>query len=340
MINIEGVYKTYSGKEGNTEALKDVNLRVEKGDIFGIIGLSGAGKSTLIRCINRLEEPTKGNIFIEGKDIIKFGQDDLRDLRRSIGMIFQHFNLLSRKNCKENIAFPLKIMGYDNKKIEKRVDELLDIVDLKDKKLAYPSQLSGGQKQRVAIARALATKPKILLCDEATSALDPNTTSSILRLLKSINETLGITIVMITHQMEVIKEVCNKVAVISDGSIVEQGNTYDVFSKPSHPTTKSFIRDVSLNIDKNTVEDPENTVIVRITFLDHKAKEPLIYKIIKNFDVEANILSGQINNIQGRTYGNLVVGLKGSNGKIEDAIKYLKEQSVIVEEMKYNGSSI
>jgi len=339
MISIEGLYKTYTGKEGNTEALKDVNLRIEKEDIFGIIGLSGAGKSTLIRCINRLEEPTKGSIIIEDKDIVKLNDNELRDMRRNIGMIFQHFNLLSRKNCKENIAFPLKIMKYEKREIEKRVDKLLEIVDLKDKKLAYPSQLSGGQKQRVAIARALATNPKILLCDEATSALDPNTTSSILKLLKSINETLGITIVMITHQMEVIKEVCNKVAVISDGSIIEQGNTYDVFSKPSHPITKSFIRDVSLNIDKDNVDDPENTKIVRITFLDKKTKEPLIYKIIKNFDIEANILAGQMNNIQGRTYGNLVVGLKGTDDKIKDAIRYLKEQSVIVEEMKYNGSS-
>ncbi len=339
MIDIKGLYKTYTGKEGNTEALKNINLRIEKGDIFGIIGLSGAGKSTLIRCINRLEEPTKGSIFIENKDIVKLNDGELRDMRRNIGMIFQHFNLLSRKNCRENIAFPLKIMKYDKREMEKRVDELLDIVDLKDKKLSYPSQLSGGQKQRVAIARALATNPKILLCDEATSALDPNTTSSILKLLKSINETLGITIVMITHQMEVIKEVCNKVAVISDGSIVEQGNTYDVFSKPSHPITKSFIKDVSLNIDRNIIDDPENTEVVRITFLDHKAKEPLIYKIIKNFDIEANILSGQMNSIQGRTYGNLVVGLRGTDEKIEAAIGYLKDEGVIVEELKYNGNS-
>ncbi|MEA4962617.1 methionine ABC transporter ATP-binding protein [Lutispora sp.] len=339
MIDIKGLYKTYTGKEGNTEALKNINLRIEKGDIFGIIGLSGAGKSTLIRCINRLEEPTKGSIFIENKDIVKLNDGELRDMRRNIGMIFQHFNLLSRKNCRENIAFPLKIMKYDKREMEKRVDELLDIVDLKDKKLSYPSQLSGGQKQRVAIARALATNPKILLCDEATSALDPNTTSSILKLLKSINETLGITIVMITHQMEVIKEVCNKVAVISDGSIVEQGNTYDVFSKPSHPITKSFIKDVSLNIDRNIIDDPENTEVVRITFLDHKAKEPLIYKIIKNFDIEANILAGQMNSIQGRTYGNLVVGLRGTDEKIEAAIGYLKDEGVIVEELKYNGSS-
>lgn len=338
MIIIKGLYKTYRGKEGNTEALKNINLRIEKGDIFGIIGLSGAGKSTLIRCINRLEEPTKGSVFIEDKDVVKLNENELRDMRRNIGMIFQHFNLLSRKNCMENIAFPLKIMKYDKKEIEKRVDELLEIVDLKDKKPAYPSQLSGGQKQRVAIARALATKPKILLCDEATSALDPNTTSSILKLLKNINETLGITIVMITHQMEVIREVCNKVAVISDGCIVEQGNTYDVFSKPSHPTTKSFIRDVSLNIDKNTVNDPENTKIVRITFLDQKAKEPLIYRVIRNFDVEVNVLSGQMNSIQGRTYGNLVVGLRGHDEKVENAIIYLKDQGVIVEELKYNGS--
>lgn len=339
MISIEGLCKTYRGSEGNTEALKDINLRIEKGDIFGIIGLSGAGKSTLIRCINRLEEPTGGSIFIEGRDIVRLNESELRDMRRSIGMIFQHFNLLSRKNCRENIAFPLKIMKYDKKQIDRRVDELLEIVDLKDKNQSYPSQLSGGQKQRVAIARALATNPKILLCDEATSALDPNTTSSILKLLKHINETLGITIVMITHQMEVIKEVCNKVAVISEGRIVEQGATYDVFSKPSHAVTKSFIRDVSLNIDRNTVDDLQNTEIVRITFLDHKAKEPLIYKIIRNHDVEVNILSGQMSSMQGRTYGNLVVGLRGPDEKINGAITYLKDEGIIVEEMEYDGST-
>ncbi|SHJ27716.1 methionine ABC transporter ATP-binding protein [Lutispora thermophila] len=339
MITIKGLYKTYSCSDGNTEALKNINLRIEKGDIFGIIGLSGAGKSTLIRCINRLEEPTEGSIFIDNRDITKLDENELRDMRRNIGMIFQHFNLLSRRNCRDNIAFPLKIMKYDERQIEERVDELLDLVELKDKKFSYPSQLSGGQKQRVAIARALATKPEILLCDEATSALDPNTTASILKLLKNINETLGITIVIITHQMEVIKEICNKVAVISDGRIVEEGNTYDVFSNPYHKVTKSFVKDVSLNIDKNTLGDADDMEIVRITFLDHKAKEPLIYKIIKKFDVEANILSGQMNRIQGRIYGNLVVGLRGNVEKVDDAINFLKGEGLIVEELKYNGSS-
>ncbi|NLM42570.1 MAG: methionine ABC transporter ATP-binding protein [Clostridiales bacterium] len=338
MIKIEGLYKTFWGNEGDVEALKNINLRIEKGDIFGIMGLSGAGKSTLIRCINRLEEPTKGRIYIDGKDITKLDKNELRDMRRNIGMIFQHFNLLSRKNCRENIAFPLKIMKYDKNKIEKRVDELLEIVDLKDKKTAYPSQLSGGQKQRVAIARALATNPKILLCDEATSALDPNTTLSILELLKNINKKLGITIVMITHQMEVIKQVCNKVAVISDGSIIEEGNTYEVFSKPSHKVTKSFIQDVSLNLDKSYMDNPDNTTIIRITFLDEKAKEPLIYKTIKKFDIEINILSGKMSSIQERTYGNLVVGLRGDEKKVEEAIDYLKNQGIIVEELKLNGS--
>lgn len=338
MIKIEGLYKTYRGNEGSIEALKNINLTIKEGEIFGIIGLSGAGKSTLIRCINRLEEPTGGRIYIDGKDITKMNDNELRAMRRNIGMIFQHFNLLSRKNCRENIAFPLKIMKYDRSKIEERVDELLELVDLKDKKTVYPSQLSGGQKQRVAIARALATNPKILLCDEATSALDPNTTSSILELLKDINRKLGITIVMITHQMEVIKQVCDKVAVISDGSIVEVGNTYDVFAKPSHIVTKSFIKDVSMDLDKSYIDNPENTTVIRITFLDEKAKEPLIYKVIKEFDVEVNILSGQMSSIQGRTYGNLVVGLNGDEKRIEKAIDYLINQGVIVEELKLNGS--
>ncbi len=241
MIRIEGLCKVFNAENGNVEALKDINLTIERGYIYGIIGLSGAGKSTLVRCLNRLEEPTKGKIYIENQDILELDSSELLKLRRKIGMIFQHFNLLSRSNCYKNIAFPLEISNHDKVYIEKRVHELLELVDLKDKKSAFPSQLSGGQKQRVAIARALATKPHILLCDEATSALDPATTKSILQLIKSINKELNITVVVITHQMEVIKEICNKVAVMSGGSIVEEGDTYKVFSNPEHQVTKNFI---------------------------------------------------------------------------------------------------
>lgn len=331
MIKIEGLYKVYKDKEADVHALKDINIEIEKGDIYGIIGLSGAGKSTLIRCINRLEEPTSGKVFVEGTDVTALDKQGLVALRRRIGMIFQHFNLMSRKSCSKNIAFPLEISGYDKKYIGQRVDELLELVDLKDKRNAYPSQLSGGQKQRIAIARALATKPDILLCDEATSALDPTTTKSILKLLKTINETLGITVVLITHQMEVIKEICNKVAVISDGRLVEQGSTYDVFYKPIDKVTRSFVKDISTELEEGTYPVEENAKLVKLTFPNDSAGNPIISDTIRRFDVEVNIVAGHISSIQGKSYGQLIITIKGEDAVLDQAISHLSSQNLIVE---------
>jgi len=333
MIKIEKLGKVFEDKSGNVHALKNIDIDVKKGEIFGIIGLSGAGKSTLIRCINRLEEPTSGKIFISGNDITTLNKQELAELRRKIGMIFQHFNLLSRKTCAKNIAFPLEISGHDKNYINARVDELLELVDLKDKKNSYPSQLSGGQKQRVAIARALATKPDILLCDEATSALDPTTTKSILKLLKVINETLGITIVIITHQMEVVKEICDRVAVISEGELIEQGSTYEVFSNPRHKVTKSFVKDISLEL-KDFILPQEKSRLVKLTFPNDSAEKPIISNIIRRFNIEVNIIAGNISTIQGKTYGQLIIDLKGEEHQLEAAMSYLSSNNIIAEELK------
>ena len=336
MIEIINLSKSFTDKNSTVEALKNINLKVEKGDIYGIIGLSGAGKSTLIRCINRLEEPTSGSIFIDGKDIMKLRDEDMLEVRRRMGMIFQSFNLLSRRDCSKNIAFPLEVSGFHKNDIARRVDELLALVGLEDKKHSSPSQLSGGQKQRVAIARALAAKADILLCDEATSALDPTTTKSILTLLKEINTRLGITIVLITHQMEVIKEICNKVAVISDGEIVEQGPTFELFSKPRHPVTKKFISDKSLEgAFGYTVKDC-NSKLYKLTFLQESAHQPVISQLIKTTGVEVNIIAGHISNVQGRSYGNLVIEISGADEDLEKALQYLKEKKLYVEELVDN----
>lgn len=331
MIKIEALSKVFEDKNANVEALKDIDINIEKGDIFGIIGLSGAGKSTLIRCINRLEEPTSGKVYIDGTDITALDKHELTTLRRRIGMIFQHFNLMSRKSCSKNIAFPLEIAGHDKNYIKSRVNELLDLVDLKDKSHAYPSVLSGGQKQRIAIARALATKPDILLCDEATSALDPTTTKSILKLLKTINETLGITIILITHQMEVIKEICNKVAVISDGRLVEQGNTYDVFSNPASHVTKNFVKDISAEIEEGLYAIDKGSKLIKVTFPNESAGKPIISDTIRMFNLEVNIISGHISNIQGKSYGQLMIALKGEDTVLNNAISHLSSQNLIVE---------
>lgn len=331
MIRIENLSKVFTDKHNNVHALKDISIDMEKGDIYGIIGLSGAGKSTLVRCINRLEEPSSGRIYIDGTDITALGNNDLTALRRRIGMIFQHFNLMSRKSCSKNIAFPLEIAGYEKEYIKSRVDELLKLVDLKDKSLAYPSQLSGGQKQRIAIARALATKPDILLCDEATSALDPSTTKSILKLLKTINETLGITIILITHQMEVIREICNKVAVISDGVIVEQGNTYDLFYNPQNRVTKSFVRDISTEFEESPCVIDKGSRLIKLTFPDEAAAQPVIWDIIRRFDVEINIMAGHISCIQERSYGQLIISVKGEESMLEASTAYLSSKNLVVE---------
>lgn len=332
LIEIKKLNKIYKSSKKSIHALNDVNLTVDDKDIFGIIGLSGAGKSTLIRCINRLEEPSSGEVLIDGEDILKLNPKQLKEKRKSIGMIFQHFNLLSSRTVAENIAFPLQIKKEKKALIEKRVDELLELVDLKSKKNNYPAQLSGGQKQRVGIARALATNPEILLCDEATSALDPMTTKSILQLLKSINAKLGLTIILITHQMEVIKEICNKVAVIEDGRIIECGETTKIFSNASHPTTKYFVSEIHHDLPEQLISSQgPNKKLIKLSYVGEYTKRPIISELVKQFNVTANILMGSIDSIQDSVVGNLIIGLDGDDASIDRALEYLKEVTIGIE---------
>lgn len=334
MIRIENLSKYYTDGNKKVEALKNINLQIEKGEIFGIIGLSGAGKSTLIRCINRLEEPTSGSIFIEGDDITKYNKEKLRNLRKNIGMIFQHFNLFAQKTVFKNIAFPLELEGISKEEIQNRVDALLDYVDLKDKKNSYPSQLSGGQKQRVAIARALANKPKILLSDEGTSALDPKTTKSILDLLKRARDEFGLTIVLITHQMEVIKYICDRVAIIENGQIIEVNTLKELFKNPKTKTAKEFISKIDSDISEEIIKPNDfNGTIIRLTYSGDNAKEPIISNMVKNFDLQANILSGNINRILKDNIGYLILELQGKDEEVNKAIKYLFDKNIKVEVM-------
>ncbi len=337
MIEIKNLSKVYKSKSSDVNALEDINLKINKGEIFGIIGLSGAGKSTLIRTINRLEEPTEGSVSIDSKDITKLDKKKLRSTRKEIGMIFQHFNLLNSRTVYQNIAFPLEINGYDKELIEKRVNELLEVVELVDKKNVYPSQLSGGQKQRVAIARALANKPKILLCDEATSALDPKTTKSILSLLKRIQEEYNLTVVLITHQMEVIKEICNRVAIIEAGKIIELNTVEEIFSKPKTNTAKAFISHIHRSNECEIIypTTPGSTVI-RLSYLGDSAKKPIISNLIRKFNIDVNILSGDIDELQSTSVGNLLIQVIGKNEEKERALEWLKEQNIDLEVI-WNG---
>jgi D-methionine transport system ATP-binding protein len=339
MIYIKNLTKVYHSDSGDVKALDEVNLHIKKGEIFGIIGLSGAGKSTLLRCINMLEKPTSGSVEIDGVEMTSLSPNELKEMRKKIGMIFQHFNLLTSRNVRGNVAFPLEIAGVDKKTINQKVERLLDLVGLSDKADSFPSQLSGGQKQRVGIARALANDPKVLLCDEATSALDPQTTLSILNLLKDINKKLGITIVLITHEMNVIKQICNSVAVIEKSRVVEQGSLLEVFANPKTDTARNFLKSITLselpeelkerirNLDHGHLEGR----IVKIGFFGKVTAEPVISTLVKKFDVDANILYGNIDHIQDTPYGMLVVELRGKNGGADSAIEYLKTLGLKVE---------
>lgn len=330
MIRFEHVSKTFQTKNGPFDALKDVSFEIEKGDIYGVIGYSGAGKSTLIRMVNALETPTSGNVWVEGKDIGTLNQKELRNLRKGIGMIFQQFNLLESKTIYDNVAIALKLNGVSKKDIEKRVTELLDFVELSDKKYSYPGQLSGGQKQRVGIARALANNPSILLCDEATSALDPKTTDSILELLKKINEMLHITIVIITHEMNVIQKICNKVAVMDYGQVVETGSVIQVFSDPRSNIARRFVG----NLIRDVIPEPlvesirretRNSRLLRIKLENTDSTEPLLWEINRRFEVETNILYSTINVIQGIVVGIMLVLFTGTDEEIEKAEQYILE---------------
>lgn len=332
MIVLENINKIYPN---GLHAVKNVNLKIKKGDIFGIIGLSGAGKSSLIRLINRLEEPTSGKILINNKNILELSKDDLLERRKKIGMIFQHFNLLSSRTVEENVAFSLEIAKWDKKEIGKRVAELLEIVGLEDKAKYYPSQLSGGQKQRVSIARALANNPDILLSDEATSALDPKTTKSILELLKEIQQKFSLTVVMITHQMEVVKEICNKVAIMSEGEIVEEGSVHHIFADPQNDITKEFISYVHQQSDTEfKYSKNKGNTILKLKFIGTATKDPILSKVIRASNVDISVLGGTIEELSTMHVGHLYLELSGEDQ--EKAIEHLKEFDVKVEVL-YDG---
>ena len=334
MITLEKVNKVYSN---GLHAVKDVSLKVNKGDIFGIIGLSGAGKSSLIRLINRLEEPTSGKIFINGENVLEFNKKQLLERRKKIGMIFQHFNLLSSRTVEENVAFALEIANWNKNEIKERVAMLLDIVGLSDKAKYYPSQLSGGQKQRVSIARALANNPDILLSDEATSALDPKTTKSILELIKKIQQKFSLTVVMITHQMEVVKEVCNRVAIMSDGRIVEEGGVHHIFADPKNEITKELISYVHQQTDTEIdYLHHRGKKIVKVKFLGTSTQEPIISKVIKEYGIDISVLGGTIDKLATMNIGHLYLELDGDLSAQDKAIELMGTMGVIVEVI-YNG---
>ena len=343
MITLSHIEKTYAGPDGAVTALKDISLTVAKGEIFGVIGLSGAGKSTLVRCINLLERPTKGSVIVDGLDMMALSDAELREARKSIGMIFQHFNLLSSATVYDNVAFPLRLSGMAEDAIRAKVEPLLSLVGLDDKAQQYPSQLSGGQKQRVGIARALASEPKVLLCDEATSALDPQTTKAILELIRDINQKLGLTVVIITHEMQVIKDICDKVAVIEDGVIAEQGPVAEVFLNPRQKITKDFIGVLMGNdlpaelrgvpISEAPIEGGK--LLVRLTFFGESANAPVISDLVKGHNIDAAILYGNIDAIKDTPYGRMLLGLSGTPGAVEEALSFLREKDLRIEVIGY-----
>ncbi|MEG6588791.1 methionine ABC transporter ATP-binding protein [Paenibacillus barengoltzii] len=334
MIELKGITKIYRTKKTATPALSGLNLSVRKGEIFGVIGHSGAGKSTLIRCINLLERPTEGEVWVGGVELTKLGKRELQQQRRKIGMIFQHFNLLSSATVYDNIAFPLTLIGTPKAAIAEKVNELLALVGLEEHRDKYPAQLSGGQKQRVGIARALASEPDVLLCDEATSALDPQTTDSILKLLLDINKRFQLTILLITHEMHVIQSICDRVAVIHQGGIVEEGPVTEVFLKPKHPVTREFIHresgDEGLKL-ATSVPQPEWSKLVKITFLGAKTYESVLSQVVRETGVNFAILQGTISAIKDIPYGQLTVSFEGEDDRVERTLSLLRERDLDVE---------
>ena len=339
MIRLENVTKTYVNAGKKFNAADDVTLEINKGEIFGIIGFSGAGQSTLVRCINLLERPDKGRVLINGKDITALRGAELRRQRKKIGMIFQHFNLFSSRTVLQNVIFPIRYSGMSRSELSTKAMELLELVGIADKAGAYPSELSGGQKQRAAIARALASDPEILLCDEATSALDPQTTESILKLLKKLNAQLGLTIVMITHQMNVVKEICTRTAVMENGKVVEQGDVFEIFANPQQNVTRSFVDTTSCLSGINTLIEEKSPLvqlkpgqkILRFKYLERSACEALVSTISRKFNIDLNIIFGSIEIIGDNPIGGLVVIADGKEGDIRAAVKYLCDINVGVE---------
>ncbi|GAA0489664.1 methionine ABC transporter ATP-binding protein [Alkalibacterium sp. s-m-22] len=342
MIELKHIDVHFETKEHILHAVRDVSLTIEKGDVYGIVGYSGAGKSTLVRTINLLQRPSNGTVHVSGQDLLGLNAKDLRSARKKIGMIFQHFNLMNARTVAGNVHYALRSSSLSSEEKKLKVTELLDLVGLADKHDVYPSQLSGGQKQRVGIARALANDPEVLLCDEATSALDPKTTLSILELLKDLNDKLGLTIVIITHEMEVIKEICNKVAVMENGSVVEEGDIVSIFTDPKNALTQEFIN-TATHIDQALVKlakHPsildlhDNDIVVRLSFVGQSTNEPLIASLYSRFTVTTNILYGDIEILYDTPIGNLIVILSGSSQQIKQAVNYLESQQVTVQQLE------
>lgn len=337
IIQIQDVSKKFQTKDDEIDALKHVTLDIEAGDIYGIIGMSGAGKSTLVRCINHIEVPTEGTVVVQDKDLSKLSEKELRKQREHIGMIFQHFNLLMQKSVLENVCFPLFIQEKSKAEAKKKAYELLDIVGLKDRAKAYPSQLSGGQKQRVAIARALASDPQILLCDEATSALDPQTTSSILALLKDINKRFGITIVVITHQMAVVREICNRVAIMKDGQVVENGSTVEIFNHPKSEVARDLLRKDdggdTTGDDQQTANQIQDGTKIRIVFTENSAFEPVIANMILTFKEPINILKAATKNVGGVAKGEMILEIPNGSTNVKAMEQYLIDRGLELEEL-------
>ena len=333
IIQIRRLTKNFGGGPNEVHALNDISLDIQPGEIFGIIGLSGAGKSTLVRCMNLLERPTSGTVLVDGKDMTALSEKELRLQRRKITMIFQGFNLLMQRTCLKNVCFPMEIAGVPKARAEKRAEELLDLVGLQDKANAYPAQLSGGQKQRVAVARALATDPKVLLCDEATSALDPTTTVSILELLKDLNAKLGVTVVVITHQMSVIEAICSRVAILDGGSVAELGPVQEIFSNPSTDAARRLVYPGGVSISQY----PPSTRAIRISFNGGTAYQPLIASLAIDCGVKVNILGADTRNVGGKAIGTMLLGLPEDPGEAAKALSYIRAQpNVSAEEVEYH----
>jgi D-methionine transport system ATP-binding protein len=343
MIEFQNLKKVYESGGQQVAALNGIDLKINKGEIFGVIGFSGAGKSSLIRCVNLLERPTSGSVIVDGHDLTSMSVKEVREIKKNIGMVFQHFNLLNSKTVFANVAMPLTLAKVPKDSIKKRVQELLEFVGLEDKADYYPDQLSGGQKQRVGIARALATQPSILLCDEATSALDPQTTSSILQLLKKINNEYNITILIITHEMAVIREICDRVAVIEAGKIIEEGTVFDVFSAPKTQTAKNFVSTVMNDQLPDSIKDiiqkhDGMQRIFRINFVGSTAGQPLLSQLAKQFDIHINVLFGNITELQGTPFGNLIVEFQGSDKEVIRALTYINQKNISIKEVTAHAS--
>ena len=345
MIKLEHITQTYVSPDGTAfDALKDVSIHIRSEEIFGIIGRSGAGKSTLVRCINLLNRPTSGSVIVDGQDLTKLPDDDLRKVRRSIGMIFQHFNLLSSRTVYDNIALPLELTGTPKDQIREKITPLIHLVSLDEHANKYPSQLSGGQKQRVGIARALANDPKVLLSDEATSALDPETTVATLELLKRINQELGVTIVMITHEMNVVKQICGRVVVMNKGQIVEEGDVIDIFARPQSETTRALIGQVMARDLPQSIVDTvnasralngrDNVHLLHLSFIGGEVTEPVISLASREFGINFNILRGTVDDLQGHTLGTLTLLVVAPGETYRKAVEFIRDRGVLVEEIQ------